>query len=88
MPVSYLATKSQSPFSNDMNHLQLVLNCLAGTQDKNIVFKRTAIDPSIYTDASHGIHSDGKGQGGIMIRLGDALIYAKSFKLVLETRRS
>jgi hypothetical protein len=34
-----------------------------------------------WVDASHGTHSDGKGHGGIVITLGSAPIFCKSYKL-------
>jgi hypothetical protein len=46
------------------------------------------VQPAIYADASHGIHADGKGHGGIIITLGSAPVYSKSYKLKIITRSS
>jgi hypothetical protein len=46
------------------------------------------VQPAIYADASHGIHADGKGHGGIIITLGLVPVYSKSYKLKIITRSS
>jgi hypothetical protein len=51
-------------------------------------FSKTDLQPRIYADASHCIHTDGRGQGGIVITLGSAPIYCGSFKLKSITRSS
>jgi glutamate 5-kinase len=43
---------------------------------------------SVFADASHMLHSDNKGHGGIIATLGSAPIATKSYKLRLITRSS
>jgi hypothetical protein len=42
----------------------------------------------VYADASHNIHHDGRGQAGIVITLGSAPIFCRSFKIKCTTRSS
>ncbi len=42
----------------------------------------------VYTDASHGIHEDGKGHGGIVIMIGTGYVFAKSGKIKTVTLSS
>jgi hypothetical protein len=49
---------------------------------------KASLVPLIYADASHHLHHDSKGHGGIIITLGSGPIAYKSFKLKLVTRSS
>jgi hypothetical protein len=45
------------------------------------IFKEDGtIDINCYIDSSHGVHEDCRGQTGIVIKLGDATVYARSAK--------
>ena len=86
---SYLATRSENPTQDDASKLFRVLKYLGGTRSTKLVIKRQdKIQPVIYADASHGLHEDGKGHGGIVITLGSAPVYTKSYKLKMITRSS
>jgi hypothetical protein len=89
MPVTFLATRSAHPTEEDMSKAMRVLRYLSGTVDVGIHFSRKQkIDPRIYADASHGIHADGRGHGGIVITLGSGVAHARSFKLKMTSRSS
>jgi hypothetical protein len=89
MPVTFLASRSAHPTEEDMSKAMRVLKYLSGTVDVGIHFSRKQkIDPRIYADASHGIHADGRGHGGIVITLGSGVAHARSFKLKMTSRSS
>jgi hypothetical protein len=89
MPTCYLATKSASPCQSDYNKAVQILLYIKKTRSMKLSFKgKSKLIPVIYADASHGVHMDGKGHGGIIICLGDCLVYWRSYKLKLITRSS
>jgi hypothetical protein len=89
MPVSYLATKSANPTRADYQKAIRILLYTHHTRSLSLTFRADAdLRPIVYADASHMLHADGKGQGGIVITLGSAPIMMKSFKLKLITRSS
>ena len=89
MPVTYLATKCSNPNKKDLTQLNRVLHYLQGCPKKSVNFSPVKIkEVKIFADASHGIHSDGKGHGGIMVTLGSGPIISRSYKLKLTTRSS
>jgi hypothetical protein len=88
MPVTYLATRSASPTVHDFSQLMRIVRYLAGTATVGLLFTSTDLIPRIYADASHNIHDDGRGQGGIAITLGSAPIFCRSFKIKSVTRSS
>jgi hypothetical protein len=88
-PTSYLATKSSNPTSKDYRKAHQILMYAKSTRSLSLKFLAKAnLHPIVYTDTSHILHRDGKGQGGIFITLGSAPIMTKSFKLKLVTRSS
>jgi hypothetical protein len=67
------------------------LKYLKTAPNYELVFKKGesgAIKPVIFSDASHGTHTDGKGHGALMVSLGSASIYFRSYKLKLTTLSS
>ena len=86
MPVTYLATRSSKPTVEDFSELMRIVRYLAGTPQVGLQFVATGMTPRIYADASHCLHVDGRGQGGIVITLGSALILCRSFKIKFITR--
>jgi hypothetical protein len=89
MPTTYLATKCSKPTVADLKKCQRILDYLAGTLDYKLHFSRSAsLQPTIYADASHHIHADSSGHGGIVITLGSSPIHIRSFKLKCVTRSS
>jgi hypothetical protein len=47
-----------------------------------------AINPTIFADASHGIHVNGRGHGCIIMNMGSGMTYIRSYKLKLVTLSS
>jgi hypothetical protein len=88
MPVSYLATRSSNPTVEDYSKLMRIVKYVAGTKDTCLTFKPTDMILKVYADASHNMHSDGRGQAGIIITLGSAPIFSRSFKIKSTTRSS
>jgi hypothetical protein len=82
--VSFLATSCSAPTFGDMTKAKRVLRYLKGTGGMGLKFSDDDGKPitmHCWVDASHGTHSDGKGHGGIVITLGSAPIFCKSYKL-------
>ena len=86
---TYLASKSQAPVTRDYNCLCRVLKYLKTNPDYGLLFKKDAgIEATIYTDASHGLHEDGKGHIGIVVTLGSGYVQVKSLKIKIVTLSS
>ena len=89
MPVTFLATRNCGPTEEDMAKAMRVVRYLAGDIGKAIHYKcNVPIKPTIYADASHCIHGDGRGHGGVVLTLGSGPIHCRSFKLKATTRSS
>jgi len=89
MPVTFLATKSASPTSEFYSAALRIVAYISGTRHISMEFSNKAtLEPCIYADASHLLHQDAKGHGGIILSLGSAPIMTKSYKLKLNTRSS
>jgi hypothetical protein len=86
MPITYLATRSAKPTTEDFSKLMRVVRY--GTQNIGLVFTATDMQPRIYADASHCLHTDGRGQAGVVITMGGAPILCRSFKIKSITRSS
>ena len=82
LAVNALATKMAKPTASDWKKLFRVLGYVKATPDKGLTFKAVDGGPKLklYVDASHAVHPDGKGQGGMVITLGSAPILAKTWK--------
>jgi hypothetical protein len=88
-PTVYLATKSQSPTKSDYIKLCRVLKYVKKRANHGVTFfKDRGIEATLYTDASHGIHHDGKGHIGIIATLGSGYIAAKTSKIKMITLSS
>jgi hypothetical protein len=90
MPVTYLATKSSQPTQSDYSKLLRIVRYLAGTSKIGIVFTPSDMQPYFYSDASHAIHHDGRGHGGITATFGtkNSPFLNVSYKLKSQTRSS
>jgi hypothetical protein len=82
LPVTYLATKSANPTSEDLKHAHRILHYLNGTRDKGIRINCTELQIYGSCDASFGTHIDGKSHTGYILSLGENKSYlsAKSVK--------
>lgn len=87
-----LATHCNNPTVKNMQEVYRILRYIQGTAHYGLTFRgETAhrLQPIIYADSSHGLHPNGHGHGGILIRLGEmAPILSRSFKLTMVTRSS
>jgi hypothetical protein len=77
----HLASKVSDPREEDMNKLTKVFGYLLHTSNLGITFRTSSLQPTIYCDASFGVHSTGHSHTGLVFSLGDrGPIYAKSKK--------
>jgi hypothetical protein len=93
MPLSFLATKSSAPTTDDTNKAFRIVKYLAGSIDNRLVFGKPIgrLQPEFNFDASHGLYPDGYGQGGQTLKYGrnpNAPALMRSFKLKMMTRSS
>lgn len=87
--VTALAAKCSKPTYKHYRDALRIIYYLAGTQHIGLLYKSDSdLSVKVYCDASHGIHSDGRGHGGMIITVGNSVIYAKSWKIKIVTRSS
>jgi hypothetical protein len=80
--VSYLATKGMKPTIRDYHAACRIMRYIECSGDYGLLFKKAESGKiRITCDASHVLHKDGKGQGGITVSLGSAIVHAKSNKI-------
>jgi hypothetical protein len=85
---TYLATKSSNPTMNNWRSAIRIVDYLRGNSKAGITILNPDMKLRIFADASHAIHKDGKGHGGIIITLGSSPIMTKSYKLKMVTKSS
>jgi hypothetical protein len=79
--VTYLATRCEHPTTSDLTQAYNIIAYLQSTPMLVYVFfAQTPLTLSVYVDASHGLHADGKGHSGIVVTLGSAPIVQRSSK--------
>jgi hypothetical protein len=83
-----LSTHCSNPRYTQYIQAVKLLKYIAMSDDYVIVFKREAPIPTIFADASHVTHYDGKGHGCIMIVIGTGMVFIRSFKLKMITLSS
>jgi hypothetical protein len=89
MPVTYLATKSADPKQKDYNKAMRILNYVSTTKNRYLWYdSRSILELKVYTDASHMLHTNAKGHGGIVVTFGKSIVASKSFKMKLVTKSS
>jgi hypothetical protein len=89
MPVTYLASKSSCPTQEDYSNAIRIVAYIDRTKSISMQFSSSAsMEPTIFADASHLLHLDARGHGGIILSLGSAPIMTKSYKLRLNTKSS
>jgi hypothetical protein len=82
LPVTILSSRIKNPSMSDYKAACRILTYLSFTPKYGIEYtSNDGLMLKIYTDASHALHGDGKGHGGIIITLGTGYIFAKSGKL-------
>jgi hypothetical protein len=66
-----------------------ILNYVVKTKNRCVWYEAKAnLELKIYTDASHMLHMDAKGHGGIISTFGGSIVACKSFKMKLVTKSS
>jgi len=82
MCVAYLCTRIKDPNTDDWKKLIRVLGYIKMTSSKKKVIRQdgTVARLEQYTDASFGIHADGKSHNGTCIMWGDVCVMAASRK--------
>ena len=65
--VTYLASKSCTPTLGDYNKLKRILRYLTGSMSKVMKLSGSSVTLTVFADASHGLHADGKGQSGLVM---------------------
>jgi hypothetical protein len=91
LPTVFLSTKCSSPTEQDYHKARHILRYLKGTPKRGITLGGKGPDvmkPRFIVDTSHGVHMDGKGQLGLIIMLGIAVIFCRSCKLKAVTLSS
>jgi hypothetical protein len=87
--VNFLATRVVNATVEDWKKLDRVLKYLNERKDPVIVLKVDGdLTISAFIDASHAVHRDMRGQGGMVITLGSGPVFIKSWKLKLVTKSS
>jgi hypothetical protein len=89
MPITFMATKSSQPTAEYYSDALRIIAYVSRTKHISMHFSSSAsMEPSIFADASHLLHHDARGHGGIILSLGSAPIMTKSYKLKLNTKSS
>jgi hypothetical protein len=90
LPVTYLATRSNRATVKDMESVQRIVDYLGTTPTLGITINCKDLQLVLRADASHGIHTDGKGHTGFMITLGSthSYVHARSGKQRLISHSS
>ena len=87
--VSFCATRVLCPTEEDEKKVDRILSYLLFTQDQHLILRiGQEVQLKVFVDASFGIYEDGKSVTGVVIMLGDAVIYIKSGKQKIVTRSS
>ena len=86
--VGMLSTHCSDPNVHHMIQAVKMLKYIASSPDMAIVFKVGQPKPTIYADASHATHYDGMGHGCLVIKIGNGIVYCRSYKLKLVTLSS
>jgi len=89
LPVAFLCTRATKATEEDNNKLFRVLNYLNKTKDL-VLTLRCSEDLILraFIDASFGCHADGKSHTGVVVTLGDAVVFTKSTKQHIVTKSS
>ena len=87
--VAFLTTRVQSPTEQDWTKLNRLLRYINATKNAGIVLEGSDDwRVHMWTDASYGVHSDGKSHTGSLISLGKGAIYVKSGKQKIVSKSS
>lgn len=86
---AFLSSRVQSPTAEDMSKLQRLLQYLNANPALCLTLEIGA-EPGVvqYTDASYGVHADGKSHTGSSLTLGKGAFHARSVKQKIVTKSS
>ena len=103
LPISFLATRVQAPDVDDLAKLNRIYKYLNTTADLGIrleigdpnndyspplIDSDNVLFVNAHIDASHGVHTDYRGHTGMVVRIGKAVIDAKSCKQKINSKSS
>jgi hypothetical protein len=79
--VSFLCTRVQAATEEDQSKLAHVLGYLKGTQDRTLLLRAQGqCMVRAYVDAAYALHQDSKSHSGVVIFIGETLVYVSSRK--------
>jgi hypothetical protein len=79
--VSFLCTRVQGATQQDMVKLERVLGYVKATQEQAMVLHaQTTQNIRAYVDAAFALHNDSKSHTGVMVYVGETLVYVSSKK--------
>jgi hypothetical protein len=88
-PVAFLSTRTRKPTDDDQAKLNRVLRYINSTKEMGMILQCTKdIAILVYTDASYGVHADGKSHTGVYITLGRGGVFFRSTKQKIVTKFS
>ena len=88
-PTTYLATKSSNPSALDLLKAKRIVKYIASAPNIGInYYSNSSMKLMIHADASHLVHPDGFGHTGIVITLGNSVVFARSVKQKMQTLSS
>ena len=86
---SWCASRVLSPTEEDEKKLDKIMGYLFATKDRGtILCIGGKMELRAYVDASYAVYQDAKSVTGVVIMLGDAVVYVKSSKQKIVTRSS
>jgi hypothetical protein len=89
LPTTVLATRSSCPTVDDIVDALRIAKYLGNNPASGLTFDGNIdLVPEVSADASHATYYNGYGQGGIIMTLGSAPVFSRSFKLKSITRSS
>jgi histone deacetylase 1/2 len=87
--INFLCTRTNKYTLEDQFKLNRVLKYLHGTRDIALTFQKSNnFEVNIMCDASHGVHHDGKGQGGALVLINANPVFFRSRKLKINSLSS
>jgi Reverse transcriptase (RNA-dependent DNA polymerase) len=87
--VSWCASRVLHPTEEDELKLDRILEYLMKTKDRATVLRiGDKLELRAYVDASYAVYHDAKSVSGVVLMLGEAVIYVKSSKQKIVTRSS
>ena len=86
---AFLSSRVQSPTIQDQGKLQRLLKYLAANPNLRLTLEvGEKMGVMQFTDASYGVHADGKSHTGSSITLGKGAVHARSVKQKIVTKSS